>query len=130
MITAVDCTIVRFKSLVKAKYFVFITLSEEYQTKVNSNLSGATRQRISKGNLLEIEIPIPPSEIQEQIVCELDKYQTIISGAKQIVANWKPKFHIDPEWEKVRLGEIATNNDSKRRPVTKSDRTIGQYPYY
>lgn len=30
----------------------------------------------------------------------------------------------------MRLGEIATNNDSKRRPVTESDRTIGQCPYY
>ncbi|MDO8444486.1 MAG: N-6 DNA methylase, partial [bacterium] len=59
-ITAVDCTIFRFKHLITAKYFVFLTLSQEYQDKIDSKLSGATRQRISKGNLLKIKIPLPP----------------------------------------------------------------------
>ena len=33
-------------------------------------------------------------------------------------------------WEVKRLGEIADNNDSRRRPVSKSDRKSGTYPYY
>ena len=37
-------------------------------------------------------------------------------------------FH--PEVETVRLGDICENLDSKRKPVTKSDRNKGQYPYY
>ena len=106
-ITAVDCTIFRFTSLITAKYFVFLTLSSEYQSKIDSKLSGATRQRISKGNLLETEIPLPPLEVQEKIVEELDGYQKIINGAKQIVENWKPKIDVDPSWEKVKLGDVC-----------------------
>ena len=34
------------------------------------------------------------------------------------------------EIETVRLGDICENLDSKRKPVTKSDRNKGQYPYY
>ena len=53
------------------------------------------------------QIPLPPLEIQEQIVAELDGYAGIIAGAKQITQNWNPKIEIDPEWEKVKLGEVV-----------------------
>lgn len=55
----------------------------------------------------KIKIPLPPLEVQEQIVAELDGYSSIINGAKQIVQNWKPKIDIDPEWEKVKLGDVV-----------------------
>jgi len=55
----------------------------------------------------KIKIPLPPLKIQEQIVAELDGYAGIIAGAKQIAQNWKPKIDIDPEWEKVKLGEVC-----------------------
>lgn len=53
------------------------------------------------------KIPLPPLEVQEQIVAELDGYQKIIDWAKQIVENYKPTIKIDPEWEMVELGEVA-----------------------
>jgi type I restriction enzyme M protein len=61
--------------------------------------------------IAKIQIPILPLEIQEQIVTELDGYQNIITGAKQITQNWKPKIDIDPEWEKVKLGEVCDVRD-------------------
>lgn len=54
----------------------------------------------------KIKIPLPPLEIQEQIVAELDGYQNIITGARQITTNWKPVIDIDPEWDKVKLGDV------------------------
>jgi len=36
-----------------------------------------------------IKLPLPPLEVQENIVAELDGYQKIIDGAKQIVENYK-----------------------------------------
>jgi type I restriction enzyme M protein len=53
-------------------------------------------------------IPLPPLEVQEQIVVELDEYQKIISGAKQIVENWKPTIDIDPTWQTKRIEELCT----------------------
>lgn len=38
---------------------------------------------------------------------ELDSYQTIIDGCKQVVDNYKPTIEIDPSWQMVKLGEIA-----------------------
>ena len=33
-------------------------------------------------------------------------------------------------WETKRLGELCDVLDSQRKPITKRDRTAGQYPYY
>ncbi len=57
--------------------------------------------------LKRYELPLPPLEIQMKIIEELDGYEKIISGAKQIVENWKPRIEIDPVWEMVRIGELV-----------------------
>lgn len=57
--------------------------------------------------MAKIKIPLPPIEIQEQIVAELDVFQKVKDGAKQVVTNWKPKIKIDPDWVKTKLGEVC-----------------------
>jgi len=48
-------------------------------------------------------------KIPKQIVAELENYQKIIDGAKQVVESYKPTFKIDPEWEMVELENICKN---------------------
>ncbi|MBK8141473.1 MAG: restriction endonuclease subunit S [Chitinophagaceae bacterium] len=55
----------------------------------------------------QLEIPPPPLEIQQQIVAEIEGYQKIIDGAKQIVNHYKPTLSINPDWEMVELGEVC-----------------------
>ena len=69
---------------------------------------GGGQPFISKGDALELQIPVPPLEVQEQIVAELDGYAAIISGAKQIVENWKPRIDVDPEWPQYLLGQLVS----------------------
>lgn len=69
--------------------------------------SGVAQKNLSTEWLKKYQIPLPSLEIQEQIVTELDGYAGIIAGAKQIAQNWRPKIDIDPEWERVKLGEIC-----------------------
>ena len=92
--------------------------------------SGGTFKEISKSSFSTIEIPLPPLDVQEQIVAELDGYAAIVSGAKQIVENWKPRIDVDPKWDVYPLGDLIEILDSKRKPITKSDRVAGPYPYY
>jgi restriction endonuclease S subunit len=54
-----------------------------------------------------LKIPLPPLFVQQEIVEEIEGYQKIIDGARQVVENYKPVIKIDPEWEMVELGEIA-----------------------
>ncbi len=74
---------------------------------LEKGFQGQGLKNVSKKYLQSIEIPLPSLEIQEQIVAELDEYQKIIDGAKQISENWKPKINVDPKWEKVKLGDIC-----------------------
>ena len=71
-------------------------------------LSGKTSFNfVSVGTLKKVQIPLPPLEIQEEIVAELDGYQKIINGAKQIIENYKPTIKIDPSWETVEVEKIC-----------------------
>lgn len=83
MITAVDCSIIRFKDVYLSKLFVYYTMSLSYQKDINNNTTGTTRKRISRKNLEQIPIPIPPFPEQERIVTELDLISGIIEKKKQ-----------------------------------------------
>ena len=52
-------------------------------------------------------IPLPPLEVQQEIVDELEGFQKIIDGCKQVVENYKPTIDIDPSWEMVELNNVA-----------------------
>lgn len=73
----------------------------------NSKADGAVFRNLTTDQIKDFEIPLPPLEIQQQIVDEINEYQKIIDGAKQVVNNYKPTFAIKPEWEIVELGSIA-----------------------
>lgn len=115
------------ETLLNKKYLLFILKGFDF----NSVISGSAQPQITRTSLEPVEIPLPPLEVQEEIVRELELYQKIIDGAKQVVDNYKPVIDIDPSWEMKELGEVYDQNlDSKRKPVTKSVRTNGEYPYY
>ena len=68
---------------------------------------GGAQPNISQKIIRDLKIPLPPLSIQEEIVGEIEGYQKIIDGAKAVVANYKPKIDIDPDWEMVELGEVC-----------------------
>lgn len=63
--------------------------------------------------LKDYRFPVPPIEVQEQIVVELDGYAAIISGAKKIVESWRPTFDINPQWNLVSLADVCEINPKK-----------------
>jgi type I restriction enzyme M protein len=97
--------IIKRKDLVDTNFLAYMLTAKVDQMKQLA--SGGTFKEISKSNFEKIEIPLPPFEIQKQIIEELDGYKKIIDGAKQIVENWKPTFKINPKWEKVEIGNLA-----------------------
>ena len=83
MITAVDCSIIRFNSDIVSKFFIYYTQCEKYRRDIDNNTTGTTRKRISRKNLESICIPIPPREEQERIVAELDCLSGIIERKRE-----------------------------------------------
>lgn len=76
----------------------------------------------------KIQIPLPPLSIQEEIVAEIEGYQKIIDGAKAVVANYKPKIDVDPDWEMLELSEIIKLSSGKG--LTSANMIEGTYPVY
>ncbi len=85
------------------KYLFYILRNKEADIIGNA---GAAFASINRKDIQEIKIPLPPLEVQKQIVAEIEQYQKVIDGAKQVVENWKPSFRIDPDWPIVELGEV------------------------
>lgn len=78
------------------------------------NMSGTGGlKRLTKNFLTNFEVPLPPLHIQEQIVAEIEGYQKIVDGAKQIIDNYKPSIRLDPKWEMVKLGDVCALNPKK-----------------
>lgn len=130
MITAVDCTIIRFdqKQLI-SNWFLYYSLSNEYQTQIQKQVTGATRQRISRNNLGLVSVPLPPLPEQQRIVSILDEAFAAIAKAKanaeQNLKNAKELFESYLQglfekkgdgWEEKTLKELTSKIGSGATP--------------
>jgi type I restriction enzyme M protein len=73
---------------------------------------------LNRNDAYDLSIPLPSIEVQEEIVRELEQYQKIIDGAKQVVDNYKPIIDIDPSWEMRELSEITEVITKGSTPTT------------
>mgnify|MGYP001284789776 CR=1 FL=1 len=88
--------------------YLFLILKSDFCLEiVEKQKVGVAQFNLSLKQVGDIEIPLPPLSIQQEIVAEIDGYQKIIDGARQVVENYKPRIDIDPEWEMVELGEVC-----------------------
>ena len=62
---------------------------------------------ISKETVLNFKIPLPPLEIQQEIVDEIESYQRIVDGAVVVVDNYKPIIQTMDNWIKTKLDTIV-----------------------
>lgn len=92
------------ENICKTKYLY--TVLKAKQNYVYSLQSGMGIPHLYTKDLIDYEIPLPPLDVQEEIVKELDGYQAVIDGAQKVIDNWKPILPINPEWKKVKLGDI------------------------
>jgi restriction endonuclease S subunit len=90
--------------------------------------SGGTFKEISKTNFSRLKIPLPPLSVQKEIVAEIEGYQKIIDGARQVVENYKPRINVDETWEMVELGEVCDISTGKLNANVAT--TDGQYPFF
>jgi type I restriction enzyme M protein len=61
---------------------------------------------VSTTLLKEVEIPLPPLEEQRRVVAEVEGYQKVLDGTRQILAGYRPQIPIQQEWPTVELREL------------------------
>ena len=68
---------------------------------------GAVFASINRNQIEAIQIPLPPLEVQKEIVTEIEGYQKVINGARAVLDHYRPHIPIHPDWPLVELGEIT-----------------------
>lgn len=68
---------------------------------------GGSLTRANPKAVADIEIPLPPLEMQRQIVAEIEGYQKVIDGARVVLENYRPYIPIDPAWPVTNFGSLA-----------------------
>ena len=87
--------------------YSYIFRERRFNDAVVSQIKGAQHPRVSWDAIERLEIPLPPLEVQREIVAELDSYQQVINGARAVVEKWRPRIAVDQEWPIVELGELT-----------------------
>ena len=57
--------------------------------------------------LKDYEIPLPPLEVQREIVAEIEGYQKVIDGARTVIENYHPNIPTQPDWPAIKIGSLA-----------------------
>lgn len=104
-----------------------------------SNTTTSSFSSVDMVRFKTFRFPVPPLEVQREIVRVLDQFSELEAELKAELetrrlqyAHYRDSLMALPD-DEVRwstLSEIAVNLDSRRRPVTKSSREAGAFPYY
>jgi len=101
------------------RYLLEIINCEMVKKQFNSRLKGIGVPNLHLGEIKEVKIPLPPLSVQQEIVAEIEGYQKISDGARQVVENYKPKIKVDEGWEVVELGDVMKINSETVNPLEK-----------
>ncbi|MFO7579162.1 MAG: restriction endonuclease subunit S [Nitrosomonas halophila] len=146
MITAVDCTILRFqKDKLSPEFFNYYSQSSQYLADVEAYCTGATRKRISRINLGKVHIPLPPLPEQKHIVTILNEafagIATAVANTEKNLANARELFESylnsvfsqrGEGWVDLTLKEVCKDygrGKSKHRPRNDPKLYGGAYPF-
>ena len=114
MITAVDCTIVRVSENTSNEFLLQFLSSQKYFDEVNTCLAGGTRQRISRSNLANFDVPMP-TEKSEQVAIgsfftNLDRLITLHQCKYNYLLRLKDcifSIIVKTTWEQRKLSDLA-----------------------
>ena len=93
------------KNGINADFLVYMLKDRVENFKQTSQ--GSTIQGVTKRQLSEIQIPLPPLEVQQEIVAKIDGYQKVIDGARAVIDNYRPHVPADPAWPIVEVAELT-----------------------
>ena len=95
------------------RLYAHVFRSTHFNDAVMSQIKGAQLPRVGWQSFSNLEIPMPPLEVQKEIASEIDGYEKVIDGARAVIDNYRPHIPVDPDWPMVAVGECCTVNPRK-----------------
>ena len=95
---------------------------------LSEQIVGANINNLSGELLYRFKIPLPPLQVQKEIVAEIAGYQKVINGARAVIDNYRPHISIHPDWPMVRLADVMTLASGEF--LSAEMRKAGPFPVY
>ena len=92
-------------------------------------ITGVTVPKLNQEKLRNIQIPLPPLEVQKEIVAEIEGYQKVINGARAVLDNYRPHISIHPDWPMEPLGKHYATKSGGTPLTTESTYWAGTIPW-
>lgn len=99
-------------SKIDNRFLKYVLAHPKMQSSFELQASGSTQRFIPLGFVRSLEVPLPPLEVQKEIVAEIEGYQKVINGARTVLDNYRPHIPIHPDWPMVELREIIDELES------------------
>ncbi|GAB4219090.1 MAG: hypothetical protein Fur009_3500 [Candidatus Microgenomates bacterium] len=134
-IFASDCTTIQTadENELNSDFLYYILKSK--QQEFYALQKGMGQPHVYAKDFQQFQIPLPPLEVQREIVAEIEGYQKLIDGCRQVIESWKPDVegYLDEElktylaehpekqeelaegWPMVRLGEVCEIESGSRQ---------------
>ena len=134
--------VLRPKPAVGHRFVFYYLQTERFMAGMEALQKGASYPAVTDGEVRSQEISFPPLRDQKRIVGILDEafsgIATAKANAEKNLQNARALFesHLQSAftqragWKMKTVDQISRNLDSKRVPITKSDRKSGEFPYY
>ena len=100
--------VIRVNSSALAPFVALAISSPKAVAFLEENAIGVTLKNLNQQVLSDLEIPLPPLEEQRRIVAEIEGYQQVIDGARQILAAHQPTAFAELEATVAALGSVCT----------------------
>jgi type I restriction enzyme M protein len=81
-----------------------------------------------QGTVEEQEIPLPLLDEQRRIVAEIESFQKVLDGARQILAGYQPQIDVNPDWETATIGEVIETITPPKKILATDFRPEGRFP--
>ncbi len=96
---------------------------------LREQIAGANINNLSGGLLYRFQIPLPPLEVQKEIVAEIEGYQKVIDGARAVLDNYHPRIPINPDLPLVAINEVAAVESGIGFPLDYQGKTDEEIPF-
>ena len=113
---------------IAASEFIFWTLRSMYSD-IRALTGDTERSGLNIPILKGIKIPLPPLEVQKEIVAEIEGYQKVINGARAVLDNYRPHIPIHPDWPLVKLGDHFSTSSGGTPSKDEASYWIGDIPW-
>ena len=95
-------------SRIDSRFLAIVGNSDPVQEQIRTLTHAVGVPKLALSRIKTLTIPLPPLEVQKEIVDEIEGYQKVIDGARAVVDNYRPQITVDPAWPLGKLGEVCS----------------------